>query len=537
MSGKMKKRTAVLTALMLLLTMFVSAEGLPQLLEQETGSPAQHLTIKAEYKGSIVKIKNHLMKFTLPEGWGKKEAGEGNLLTAYDKENANSLIIEEIRGFEATEEELLAAFSSDPELSKVQEVFINGIPFIHYVSAGSDLRGFITKTGYKDRVLIFKFEPASDPAFTAQAEQIMSTLSRVAKAAQKPEVKPVTTPKPAATPKPDATPKPVKPGAPKPSNTPVTPATPAPLPALGVKDWSELLSEAKAGNTEVYIGANLNRGEQDTAVFNNPVKIKSSNGEQFILDGNGKQILVVEKPDGTAVSGTSEISGLKFVNGKADTGKGGAVYVNGDLVVTDSEFTGNSAINGGAIAVTGDLSVTDTTITNNSAAKSGGGVFSYNGDITISGDSIISDNTGTNRYSGYSDGGGVSTENGNILIEGNSVIKNNSAYWGGGVHSYYGDITVTDNAVISGNTATSSNGGGIAASYGNVTITGNATITGNTAVRGGGILADEGNVTVSGTDLMVYDNTASSIGNEMHANTTTIDPGTVDTSDPSDIAP
>lgn len=57
MLNRMKKTGAILIALVMLAALvFVSAEG-AQLLEQETGSPAQHLTVKAKYKGELYKIK------------------------------------------------------------------------------------------------------------------------------------------------------------------------------------------------------------------------------------------------------------------------------------------------------------------------------------------------------------------------------------------------------------------------------------------------------------------------------------------------
>ena len=183
---------AILLSLLLLASLPAMAENLPQLQDLETGSPAQTLEVKADYQGNYAVLGKHPLKLSVPEGWGKTEGKDGAILTIWEPVSMNSLRVEEMQGGDFPKEGILAAFSGDPNFSNVQDVTINDKTFVHYVSQKSDVRGFVFHTG--SAVLIFKFEPAANPAFTYWAENIMSTLTWVSKAkagaADKPQPRP-----------------------------------------------------------------------------------------------------------------------------------------------------------------------------------------------------------------------------------------------------------------------------------------------------------------------------------------------------------
>lgn len=469
-----KKGFGILLAIIMLASvMSTGAEGLPDLTKTGSGGPPPNIEVKAGFKGSPHTIRNHLLKLTLPDAWSTSKKEEGALLTAWDPDSLNSLKIEELRGEGIRPEDLLAAFSADPNVRDAQEVFINGMPFVHYVSPGSDLRGFVSETGYSDRVLLFKFEPASEPKFTELDLEIMSTLTRMGKTQMKPKAE----------------------------------VTPAPEPYRGILTWQMLLDAAKAGSTRVLIGADLHRGKLATAVFRTAVTIKSINGNLYVLDGNGKQAIRVEKPDGTAVSGLSEITGLKFINGDAGAESGGAVYVNGDLLVTDSVFINNTAKSGGAIALTGDLSLVNTQVSGNSADLYGGGIYSSDGDIVIR-NSTLSENDSAHT------GGGIHTVSGDITINDSILSYNTSDAFGGAVISSIGAITLTGTSLL--DNSTGDLGGGIFTFSGDVTIK-DGVLSGNTAANGGAVFSQEGDVLVMESALI--SNTAAEWGGGIYAQT------------------
>lgn len=417
----------------------------------------RHIVVEADYDGAWVNLSEHSFRIFLPDGWELVDAeDEAALMTAIDPETGNRMWIESMDGGGFTMDGVFEMFSQEEGLEGLQRLYINEHPFVHYISPESDVRGFITLTADAKHVLIFKFSPADDGAFTRYAEMIMSTLSAyVAKAAKAADKK-------------DEQKKP-----------------------SGIQTWAELVATAKAGKTEVLIAANLTRGDsEETAVFHSAVTIKSADGNMYTIDGNGQQSIRIESETSVPLTETSTISGLEFVNGQA--AKGGALFAQGDLVVEDCEFTENSASNfGGAIYVEGDLSLTDTVLTLNTAGQNGGGAFAM-GDITIS-DCQITQNEATFG------GGGVSSA-GSVTVNG-GVISQNEATFGGGVFAAW-NVTVEDGQ-IDENSA-SVDGGGVYASMGNAYING-GTISGNTAGNeGGGVNA----IGVTMNDGVVADNEA-----------------------------
>ena len=356
MNGKLKRAAALLLAAFMLAGLMTMQRGVAMAEETMSQEP-ERVSVKADYEGAWVKFKNHLLKLFLPEGWELADNLEGALMAAIDPATGLGLTVEELILPGVTLEGVMEAFRADSGMRNVREVYINDLRLVRYESADSGVLGFVSLTGYSDRVLLFKYELASDTASNEMAAKVMSTLTRMAKAS---------TPKP------------------QPTDKPVVVPQPTAKPVNGIQTWAELLKAAKAGKTLVTIGADLKRGaKQGTAVFKSAVKIKSADGVQYVIDGNGKQAIRVEKADGSKVSGTTEIEGLKFVNGDAgvfnevsqEDGMGGAVYVNGDLKVTDSAFENNKADLGGAIAAIGDLTLENTDIVGNTAIGIGGGVY------------------------------------------------------------------------------------------------------------------------------------------------------------------
>jgi hypothetical protein len=221
-------------------------------------------------------------------------------------------------------------------------------------------------------------------------------------------------------------------------------------------------------------------------------------------------------------SGTLTVANCAFSNDSAEFGIGGAINNHGgNLTVTGSTLSGNSASNdgGGLYTRNGTVAVTGTTISGNSVAGYGGGVFNSGGSVTLT-DCTLSGNTS------QSAGGGVFTYNGSMTITGTTISNNSAKYDGGGVLNK-STLTLTD-STLSGNTA-GHNGGGLENEFSNLSITG-TTFGGNTAgVYGGGLFNLYGPVSLK--NCTVAQNTGAKGGGIRNAGTLTLINTTISAND------
>ncbi len=164
---------------------------------------------------------------------------------------------------------------------------------------------------------------------------------------------------------------------------------------------------------------------------------------------------------------------------------GGGVYSgDGAVTISGSTISGNTVDGdaGGLYNFSGALSITNTTISNNRAGYSGAGIFNYAGELTIA-NSTVSDNSSL-----YGDGGGVSNGTGSFTLTRSTISGNSSVTDGGGVSNNSGQFNAIE-STLSNNTS-GGDGGAIATLSGGVTLT-NSTVSGNAAnVRGGGVQSD-----------------------------------------------
>jgi predicted outer membrane repeat protein len=102
-------------------------------------------------------------------------------------------------------------------------------------------------------------------------------------------------------------------------------------------------------------------------------------------------------------------------------GNGGAILINGTGTFISDNITGNSATTnanglGGGIYFTGQITVTNSKISSNTAVSSGGGIFAQ-GDATITGTQIFLNSAGQ-------PGGGIFNRGGTITLSHSPVYKN-----------------------------------------------------------------------------------------------------------------
>lgn len=217
----------------------------------------------------------------------------------------------------------------------------------------------------------------------------------------------------------------------------------------------------------------INR-EQDREINEGQVIKIFSPGNLTIKDSSANA-------DGTG--GTGKITG-GFNDGDQDNGGGGIYMEGGSLTLESGSITGNKTL------------------------KDGGGVYVGSGcTFTMKGGSI----TGNTA----NDGGGGIYVAGTFTMTGGfigSTATPNKACMGGGIYIWNGNVTISDNAQIIGNQTESypldsagapryNRGGGVYLSSGTLTMSGNSCISenkvnvGNSYDTGGGVYVDAGTFT------------------------------------------
>ena len=176
------------------------------------------------------------------------------------------------------------------------------------------------------------------------------------------------------------------------------------------------------------------------------------------------------------------------------------IVINGAGVTIDAG--GSSRV---MLSSVSDLTLNSVTLTNGLVDGSGGGIFSFAGDLTLN------DSTITANSAGDGDGGGVFfgrylySDDPDLTINASTISANTATIDGGGLAaSTYGNVTINA-STISDNTADFDNGGLYAYVYGGANvIVSNSTISGNTALDDVGglyIYSYQGDVTVSGSTI------------------------------------
>lgn len=212
-----------------------------------------------------------------------------------------------------------------------------------------------------------------------------------------------------------------------------------------------------------------------------------------VLDSDGASRIL--QLDGDVI-----IRGLTFKNGSALVVSGGAILSDnlGDLTVEDSVFINNQGFTGGAIYVNGVIIIRSSTFTGNIASGAGGAVHAAD-DLDLVIDSEFSGNTS----GGY--GGAIYVDNDVLDMDSdgqsgfiNSTFSGNESTGDGGGGAIWLDEDLEASAVILGseflnNTVADGYGGAVRIydAYGSVS---DNTFTGNSAADGGGALHVEGDL-------------------------------------------
>ena len=265
-------------------------------------------------------------------------------------------------------------------------------------------------------------------------------------------------------------------------------------------------------------------------------------GEGFTVTLTNATLINGKADKGGAIynDGSLTLSDVKLSDNAAD-GYGGAVFNNGHLVVGNSVFDSNDIVNRGSASVDyggaaiynwygGVLTVSGSNFTNNIKNYKNGdrlvGAVATIGDATIS-DSCFVNNAG--RWGGAitTSGALIAGDDVNTLTVSGSTFKENGGLYGAGIFVWGSDFTVSD-CVFDKNTAfgkgnmtpNNNNGAAIVVTDTNKAIAGTITgskFTNNKAQYGGAIYICEGNIKI--TDSEFVNNSADVEGGAIDINT------------------
>ena len=331
---------------------------------------------------------------------------------------------------------------------------------------------------------------------------------------------------------------------------------------LGIKTFTDLQNAIGLVRGTLTLDSDIAMTDDEAANFKDGVVINKN----IVIDGKGHTIdaknlgRIFNIGEGFTVT----LTNATLINGKAD--KGGAIYNDGSLTLSDVKLSDNAADSyGGAVFNNGHLVVSDSVFDSNDIVNRGsasvdyGGAAIYNwydGVLTVSGsnftnniknykngdrlvgaiatigDATISDSYFVNNAGRW--GGAISTagyllagDDVNTLTVSGSTFKENGGLYGAGIFVAGSDFTVSD-CVFDKNTAfgkgdmtpNNNNGAAIEVTDTNKAIAG--TITGskfinNKAQYGGAIDICEGNIKI--TDSEFVNNSADVEGGAIDINT------------------
>ena len=331
---------------------------------------------------------------------------------------------------------------------------------------------------------------------------------------------------------------------------------------LGIETFTDLQNAIDLVDGILTLDSDIAMTDDESAGFVNGVAIN----KDIVIDGKGHTISAEDLGRIFSIGEgfTVTLTNATLINGKAD--KGGAIYNDGSLTLSDVKLSDNAADNyGGAVFNNGHLVVGNSVFDSNDVLNRGsasvdyGGAAIYNwydGTLTVSGsnftnniknykngdrlvgavatigDATISDSYFVNnagRWGGAISASGylIAGDDVNTLTVSGSTFKENGGLYGAGIFVAGSDFTVSD-CVFDKNTAfgkgnmtpNNNNGAAIEVTDTNKAIAGTiagSKFTNNKAQYGGAIDICEGNIKI--TDSEFVNNSADVEGGAIDINT------------------
>ena len=274
----------------------------------------------------------------------------------------------------------------------------------------------------------------------------------------------------------------------------------------------------------IYNGRGINTNYVTTLKDSNFTNITSfGNGAALNIDGSSVNITNCNFNNNTALSGGSiyqkgsspvvNVSKSTFDGGVAKA-SGGAIYIEGTLILDDCSLNNNTADSSGAIYSGSGLNITNSSLTNNNAVK-GGALVSDGDNPVISGCNVSGNKADV--------GAGISLSGDNAVIDNVNFTDNTASVRGGALVTTGANTNVT-NVNATGNSAPSGSAfvlDGDGAKLANSTVTDNKGVNGEgSAVEVNGENIDILNNTVQGNDgsgVLVKGNGTNITGNHFNS--------------------
>ena len=216
--------------------------------------------------------------------------------------------------------------------------------------------------------------------------------------------------------------------------------------------------------------------------------------DDIVIDGNGHAVDACGKARiFLCTSNNAVIKNIFLKNGFAEE-KGGAIYNEGNLTISESTLNNNTATWGGAVyGAEGELTIYDSLLNVNNAEIHGGAICNY-GKISIM-KSMFSENVA------HGSGGAIRNHEGEITIN-DSTLTGNTARHGGAIDNFFGELTIYGSQLSKNSTR---DDGGAIENWGKLSII-ESILNENTARVGGAINHGSGELTI--TESILSENSA-----------------------------
>ncbi|MBI5825535.1 MAG: right-handed parallel beta-helix repeat-containing protein [Chloroflexi bacterium] len=294
------------------------------------------------------------------------------------------------------------------------------------------------------------------------------------------------------------------------------------------------IGKAAAGDTvKVAIGTYTAASGTEVVLVNKSITLSGGWDETFATQGGMSVIDGQDTRRGITVNTTitaivAIVDRFTVTNGFNQYIGGGGIYnYQGNLTVSNSNIINNSTNwssggGGGINNSEGNMTLNSLTISNNHGSSGGG--IQNNGTLTINATTISENIAG---FGGGGGGGGGGIQSDGIMILNNSIVNNNSlngSFYGSGIYAH--DTITLNNSTVSGNTGGSGDG---ISTFGGTIFLNNSTISFNESF---GFTNEAGYITMqnsiiaangSGSDCYkdpLYDGTVNSLGYNLIGNKT-----------------
>ena len=223
---------------------------------------------------------------------------------------------------------------------------------------------------------------------------------------------------------------------------------------LGIENFTDLQNAIGLVTGTLTLNQNVVMTDDEAANFVNGVVINKN----IRIDGKGHTIdardlgRIFSIGEGFTVT----LTNATLINGKAD--KGGAIYNDGSLTLSDVKLSDNTADSyGGAVFNNGHLVVSDSVFDSNDIVNRGSASVDYGGAAIYNwkeGTLKVTNSNFTNNIKNYKNGDnlvGAITTIGNATVSGSNFV-NNSGRWGGAISATGAELRKNSSTLTVSNT-------------------------------------------------------------------------------------